>query len=129
MKVATAAYPLDWLESWAQYENKLNRWVAEATGQGAELLVFPEYGAMELSTLDGPTIAGDLERSIHAVSDRMEDAIDLHRRLAQEYGVYILGASAPVVDGPGRPVNRAILYAPDGQYDHQDKQIMDPVRA
>ena len=124
MKIATAAYSLDWLESWAQYEDKLARWVAEAAGQGAELLVFPEYGAMELSTLDGAEVAGDLERSIRSVSDRMEDAIELHRRLAQDSNTYILGASAPVLDGLDRPVNRAILYSPDGQYDYQDKQIM-----
>ncbi len=124
MKVATAAYNLDWLDSWAQYEDKLERWVRDAVGQGAELLVFPEYGAMELSTLDGAEVAGDLERSIHAVSDRMEDVRTLHQRLAREYKAYILGASAPVVDGPGRPVNRAALYTPDGRQDHQDKQIM-----
>ena len=124
MKVATAAYNLDWLDSWAQYEDKLERWVSDAAGQGAELLVFPEYGAMELSTLDGVDVAGDLERSILAVSDRMGDVQNLHQRLAQNYKTYILGASAPVVDGPGRPVNRAAFYAPDGKQDHQDKQIM-----
>ncbi len=124
MKVATAAYDLSWLDSWAQYEDKLDRWVAEAAGQGAELLVFPEYGAMELSTLDGVEMAGDLERSIHSVSDRMGDVQNLHCHLAKMYNTYILGASAPVVDGQGRPVNRAAFYAPDGRCDHQDKQIM-----
>ncbi|WP_170765292.1 carbon-nitrogen hydrolase family protein [Ruegeria lacuscaerulensis] len=124
MKVATAAYDLDWLDSWAQYEDKLDRWVSEAAGQGAKLLVFPEYGAMEVSTLDGAEITGDLERSIRAVSDRMEDVQNLHQRLAEEYKTYILGASAPVVDGPGRPVNRAAFYAPNGVQGHQDKQIM-----
>ncbi len=124
MRFATAAYDLDWLDSWAQYEDKLNAWVAQAAGNGAELLVFPEYGAMELSTLDGADVAGDLERSIQAVSDRMEDVQNLHQRLAKEYKAYILGASAPVAAGVGRPVNRAELYAPDGRQDHQDKQIM-----
>ncbi len=124
MKIATAAYDLDWLDSWAQYEDKLEEWVSEAAGQGADLLVFPEYGAMELSTLDGPKVAGDLERSIRAVSDRMEDVQVVHSRLAKMYDTYILGASAPVIDGPGRPVNRAVFYAPDGRLDHQDKQIM-----
>ncbi len=124
MKVATAAYDLDWLASWSQYEDKLDRWVAEATGQGADLLVFPEYGAMELSTLDGAGVAGDLERSIQAVSERIQDVQNLHTRLAQTYKTYILGASAPVIDGPGRPVNRAVFYAPDGGVAHQDKQIM-----
>ncbi|KUJ76284.1 amidohydrolase [Ruegeria marisrubri] len=124
MKIATAAYNLDWLDSWAQYEDKLAGWVAQAAGQGAQLLVFPEYGAMELSTLDGAEVAGDLERSIQAVSDRMEDVQNVHRRLATEYNLYILGASAPVNTGQGRPVNRAEFYSPNGDHDHQDKQIM-----
>ncbi|UWR03783.1 carbon-nitrogen hydrolase family protein [Ruegeria conchae] len=124
MKIATAAYNLNWLDSWAQYEDKVEAWVSEAVSHGSNLLVFPEYGAMELSTLDGPKVAGDLERSIHAVSDRMEDVQDIHSRLAMTYNAYILGASASVIDGSGRPVNRAVLYAPDGRRDHQDKQIM-----
>ncbi|GGH39879.1 Predicted amidohydrolase [Cribrihabitans marinus] len=124
MKIATAAYPLDWLDSWAQYEDKIARWVSDAAGQGADLLVFPEYGAMELATLAGADAAGDLERSIHAVSDRMADAAGLHRRLAAEHRVHILGASAPVAVPQGRPVNRAEIYTPDSRQDHQDKQIM-----
>ncbi|MFC3614753.1 carbon-nitrogen hydrolase family protein [Lutimaribacter marinistellae] len=124
MKVATAAYSLDWLDSWAQYEDKLARWVSEAAGQGADLLVFPEYGAMELSTLAGREAAKDLERSIHAVSERMEDAAAVHAKLAAEYGVHILGASGPVAVAKGRPVNRSEIYAPGGGRDHQDKQIM-----
>ena len=64
MKVATAAYPLDVLHSWSQYEDKLSEWVQAAAEQGAKLLVFPEYGAMELATLAGLEVAGDLERSL-----------------------------------------------------------------
>lgn len=124
MKIATAAYNLDWLDSWAQYEDKLNTWVSQAAGQGADLLVFPEYGAMELSTLDGADVAGHLERSVRSVSDRMEEANALHARLAAEHGVHILGGSAPVFDGADRPFNRAHLFAPSGAVGHQDKQIM-----
>ncbi|AHD02296.1 carbon-nitrogen hydrolase family protein [Leisingera methylohalidivorans] len=124
MKIATAAYTLDWLDSWAQYEDKLAAWVSEAAGNGAELLVFPEYGAMELSTLDGAAVAGDLQQSIHSVSEKMEDAAALHLKLAAEHGVHILGASAPVNSGSAQPVNRAEFYAPSGKRGHQDKQIM-----
>ena len=74
MKIATAAYPLDVLTSWAQYEDKLAGWVATAAASGAELLVFPEYGAMELATLAGLDVAGNLEASLFAVSDRLADA-------------------------------------------------------
>lgn len=123
MKIATAAYPLDALTSWAQYEDKLATWVAEAAGQGAELLVFPEYGAMELATLAGLPVAGDLEGSLFAASDRLEDADGVHVRLAAEHGVHIIAASCPAAT-PKRPVNRARLITPTGHVGVQDKQIM-----
>ena len=84
MKIATAAYPLDVLSSWAQYEDKLTDWVRSAARDGADMLVFPEYGAMELATLAGLDIAGDLEGSIHAVSERLADADAMHVRMADE---------------------------------------------
>ena len=50
MKLAAAAYKMDVLDSWEAYAAKLTAWVEDAAGQGADLLVFPEYGAMELAT-------------------------------------------------------------------------------
>ncbi|MFU8833632.1 carbon-nitrogen hydrolase family protein [Roseovarius autotrophicus] len=126
MKIATAAYPLDTFDRWADYAAKLSDWVVEAARLGADLAVFPEYGAMELATLQGSEVAGDLERSLHAVSTVMDDVADLHADLAVRHGLHILGASAPVFDPAlgARPVNRAILYTPSGARAHQDKQIM-----
>ena len=126
MKIAAAAYPMDFLDSWSAYEEKLTRWVSEAAGAGADLLVFPEYGAMELATLAGRDVALDLEVSLRAVSDRIAEADALHAKLAKEFGVHILAASAPVFDPElgERPVNRARFFAPNGDMDHQDKQIM-----
>ncbi|MEQ5826664.1 carbon-nitrogen hydrolase family protein [Sulfitobacter sp. NFXS29] len=123
MKIATAAYPLDVLTSWAQYEDKLAHWVAEAAVQGAELLVFPEYAAMELATLDGVEVAADLERSLFSVSDKLEEADRLHVKLAAEHNVHIVAGSGPAATD-SRPVNRARLITPTGQVGVQDKQIM-----
>jgi predicted amidohydrolase len=126
MIVAAAAYPMDFLDSWQAYEEKLTQWVKEAADAGAELLVFPEYGAMELATLAGRDVALDLEASLRAVSDRVPEADALHAQLAQAFGVHILAASAPVFDPDlgDRPVNRARFFAPNGDMGHQDKQIM-----
>ena len=123
MKIASAAYPLDVLTSWAQFEDKIEAWVADAAGAGADLLVFPEYGAMELATLDGLQVAGDLEASLFSVSDRLPDADALHVKLAASYGVHIVAASGPAATQT-RPVNRARLITPTGQVGVQDKQIM-----
>lgn len=128
MKIASAAYQMTFLQSWAQYEDKIAAWVSEAAGQGADLLLFPEYGAMELATLAGTEAAADLERSLHAVAERVADADAVHARLAVEHGVHICAASAPVFDpeiaGGVRPVNRARFFAPSGKSGFQDKQIM-----
>lgn len=123
MRIAAAAYPLDFLTSWFQYEEKISSWVSEASENGAELLVFPEYGAMELATLAGQEVARDLDRSAFAVSDRLDGADALHAALAQKFGVHILAGSAPVPTAT-RIVNRARLFAPSGAVGIQDKQIM-----
>ncbi|WP_306115523.1 MULTISPECIES: carbon-nitrogen hydrolase family protein [unclassified Roseovarius] len=126
MKIATAAYPLDPLTTWADYANKISNWVIEAAQNGAELLVFPEYASMELAMLAGPEIAADLPASLRAVSEQLPDADDLHADLSARHGVHILAGSAPVFDtaiGP-YPVNRARLFSPTGGRGVQDKQIM-----
>jgi len=125
MKIATAAYPLEFLGSWDAWEAKLSRWVAEAARHGANVLVFPEYGAMELASLAGREAAADLERSLLAVSERMPRAAEILAGLARKHGVYILGPSGPVFDGTSaRPFNRATFFTPAGRAAHQDKQIM-----
>lgn len=124
MKIATAAYPLDWFSSWEGYRDKLTQWVEDAVGQGASLLLFPEYGAMELASLAGEEVCKDIEKASHAVSDMMGEVHSLHLELSARHGVHIVGASAPVYLDDGRLVNRAHLYAPSGKMGFQDKQMM-----
>ncbi|MCU0815457.1 MAG: carbon-nitrogen hydrolase family protein [Cypionkella sp.] len=121
--LAAAAYPLDWFDRFEDVAAKLEAWVADAAGQGTRLLVFPEYGSMELASLGGVEVAADLERALHEVARHGPAVAALHRELARRFDVMILAASAPVFVGP-RPVNRAVLYGPDGVIGHQDKQIM-----
>lgn len=121
--IAAAAYPLDWFEDWAGYAAKASAWVAEAAGQGAQLLVFPEYGAMELASLGGAEVAGDLEAALVHVAGLRADMEALFAGLAAEHGVHILAPSGPVIDGTKR-VNRASLFGPGGLIGHQDKAIM-----
>lgn len=124
MKIAAAAYPLDFLPDWDAYDRKLTDWVARAVAHGADLLVFPEYAAMELASLGGAAVAADLEAGLHEVMSHHAAVTALHCRLAAQHGVHILGGSGPAMAGGARPVNRAVLYGPDGVIGHQDKQIM-----
>lgn len=123
MKIAAAAYPIDWHNRWNDYVGKLRVWVRTAAEQGAELLVFPEYGGLELVSLAGEDNARDLARSIDAVTARIKDVDELHGSLAREFKVHICAASGPVKREDGQPVNRARLFAPDGSSGQQDKLI------
>lgn len=121
IKIAAAAYNFDWFDDFDAYRAKLTRWVEAAAD--CDLLVFPEYGAMELASLGGKEVAADLEASLHQVARHAEARDALHAELAARHGVHILAASGPHFDR-ARPVNRAVLFGPDGRIGHQDKQVM-----
>ena len=120
--LALAQYPIDALPEWAAYAAKITRWVEAAAAGGAALAVFPEYGAMELASLD-PASAGDLHGSLATVAAALPQADALHAALAARHGLHILAASGPQRVG-GHYVNRARLFTPDGKVGHQDKLMM-----
>ena len=125
LRVAAAQYPIDRLDGWRGYVAKLGRWVEEAARGGARLLVFPEYGGMELASLFPEPVLGDLAASLEAVASLEERLVELHADLARRHGVHILGASHPArVGEAGRFHNRARLYGPEGRHGHQDKIVM-----
>lgn len=121
--IALAQYPIDQLTTFEAWQSKIAAWVEEAAGTGAKLLVFPEYGAMELASLDSATM-GDLDGSLRFVAG-LADKIDAHHSaLAAAHGVHILAASLPWLLPDGRAVNRARLFAPNGKVGVQDKIVM-----
>ena len=72
-------------------------------GQGADVLVFWEYGAMELASLAGANVAADLERSLFAVLDRLKTADQVDQAMATEFVGHILATSGPAARPEGCP--------------------------
>lgn len=128
MKIAAAAYPIDWLNRWNEYVGKTRVWVRAASESGADLLVFPEYGVMELASLAGEENAKSPRKAADAIAARIKDVDDLHESLAREFDVYILAGTAPTQKGIEAKglVNRARFFAPDGSHDVQDKRALAP---
>ncbi len=121
--VAAAQYPVGEFTAWEQFEDKLSRWCREAAARQARLLVFPEYASMELASLLGPALRADLHGQIAAMQELLPRWQALHARLAHELGVYLVAGSFPVRQG-GVYRNRVFLFAPDGDMQQQDKQMM-----
>lgn len=123
VRVAAAAYPVDFHPDWAAYEAKVVAWVADAAERGAQLLVFPEYAALELVGLLPPHLHHDILGLRPALQAFLPDFVALHARLARQHGVGIVAGSFPVARGGGY-VNRALVFGPDGGHSQQDKLLM-----
>jgi predicted amidohydrolase len=123
LTVAAAQYPLDDVASIAAWRAKVSRWVADAAQQGADVLVFPEYAGMELSSIGG--LGSDLEKSLAGVAALEHEIIDLHHTLAQKHGVMIVAGSNPQVNGTTR-CNVAHVFGPQGQHESFAKIMPTP---
>ena len=126
IRIAAAAYRLGGFATLGAVEDKIAKWVGEAAGAGADVLMFPEYGAMELASPAGEAVCADLHASLAAVSDALPRIDALHADLARRYNVHILAGSGPRrgVDGGYR--NTARLFSPSGRSGAQDKLIRTP---
>jgi predicted amidohydrolase len=126
LKIAAAQYPIDELVSQGAWRDKIARWVADGAATGAELLVFPEYAAIEQAAALGATVAGNLDLTLKGVADLERERVAFHAELAARHNVHILVGSGPVRKGEGRYVNAAQLVTPAGSVGTQEKIIMTP---
>lgn len=104
------------LDRWAK---RLDREVAQAAWAGAQILVMPEYAALELALGEAPDLAGELSRAVAAGAE----ALAAMRTVAQRHKVWLAPGTLPFARD-GRIVNRAPLLAPDGSLAFQDKHVM-----
>ncbi|MFD1381775.1 carbon-nitrogen hydrolase family protein [Rhodanobacter aciditrophus] len=123
-KIATAQYDIGFFDTWQDAKAKLTHWVDAAAKENAELLVFPEYGSMELASLFGQDVYSDLHKQIEAMQSLLPDWYALHIDLAKQFNVIILASSFPTQIGEGQFVNRASLFGPEGFIGFQDKLMM-----
>jgi predicted amidohydrolase len=115
LRVASAAYPIERIASFDAYAYKLGRAVAAAADGGGQLLVFPEYGSVELSAALPAADSGELRRELHGLQRFLAQSIEMFSALATRHRVHILAPSFPERDpATGRFHNRARLHAPSG---------------
>lgn len=125
--VAACAYPIERLKSFDAFREKQVKLVREAHTRGAQLLVFPEYGSMELGALLDRAACQELARELEGIQAFLGDFRALYRELAKDYDVTLVAPSFPVlVTGEGEPHyrNRAYVFSPSGSESFQEKRIM-----
>lgn len=122
-KLALAQYPVNTHSSFENWQSYTARWVEEAIGENARILVFPEYGSMELVSLFSPEIQADLHGQIRALQEKLPAFLETYRSLTLTYNCVIVAPSFPVETASGLYVNRAYVFGPKGE-GYQDKWFM-----
>lgn len=125
LHVASCAYPIEPLASFDEFADKQAGLVAEAARHGAQLLVFPEYASVELTSTLPDAQRGALTRELASLSALLAPMLALYDELARRHGLYILSPSFPErVASPHRYHNRARLHGPSGRHAFTEKLQM-----
>ena len=125
-RVAAAQYPIGQPATCEEWESKVASWVEEGAATGAELLIFPEYAAIEQAAFLGPKVYSDLRTTLERVAALTDERVAFHAALSARHGVHILVGSGPIQRADGRFANAAQLVAPTGAVGVQEKMIMTP---
>jgi predicted amidohydrolase len=126
LKVASSQYPIGQPKTLAEWEEKIALWVKNGAATGAELLVFPEYAAIEQAACFGPEVYSDLQATLAKVAEIKDARVALHVDLAKKHKVHILVGSGPEKTVDGYFVNSAQLVTPKGAVGTQEKLVMTP---
>ncbi|WP_373500688.1 GNAT family N-acetyltransferase [Desulfococcus sp.] len=122
IRVCAAQYSLRQIDRWEDFEKSVEFFVDTADGYHCHFLLFPEYLTYQLlSYLKGADMKM-MVRELVALTDRY---IEMFRRFAEKYNIYIIGGSHPVMRD-GLIYNTAHLFTPSGNVYTQDKLHITP---
>ena len=121
--VASAQYPVTFHRDFRSWAAHTEQWVLQAALEGAQLLLFPEYGSMELVSLLPPELHADLQGQVQALDTLRQDFCAEYAALARKYRCTIVAPSFPVQES-GKVVNRCFVFGKNGAVAWQDKFFM-----
>ena len=122
IRVCAAQYSLRQIDRWEDLEKSVEFFVDTADEYHCHFLLFPEYLTYQLlSYLRGADMKM-MVRELVALTDRY---IEMFRRFAVRYNIYIIGGSHPVMRD-SRIYNTAHLFTPSGNVYTQEKLHITP---
>ncbi|MCU0348370.1 MAG: hypothetical protein MUC59_15625 [Saprospiraceae bacterium] len=121
--IAAAQYPITYHASFKAWALHVEKWVKNAAQKGVQLLLFPEYGAMELVSLFPKETQNDLRAQVLELGTLEADFCGVYAGLASKYGMVIVAPSIPL-QVSDRIHNRAFVFSKNGLVGYQDKFFM-----
>lgn len=119
MKVAVAQYPFVShlnIDAWKVY---MEEWVQSAVAEKAQVLLFPEFGLMDLMCLF-PRVKYDFHQQVKKLNPYLAEIDVFFSGLAEKYSIVIIAPNAPSLYVEWI-INRVTVYGPKGTSGFQDK--------
>ncbi|MBU1168813.1 MAG: bifunctional GNAT family N-acetyltransferase/carbon-nitrogen hydrolase family protein [Proteobacteria bacterium] len=122
IRVCAAQYNMKPIKCWEDMESSVEFFVSSADSYHCHFLLFPEnFTHQLLSFMKGMTI----KEMILELANQRDRYIDMFKRFAQKYNLYIIGGSHPMLRD-GLIYNTAHLFTPSGNVYTQDKLHITP---
>jgi predicted amidohydrolase len=121
MKIAAAQYPIGFFGNWDDWKKNVEKWVEKS--EDADILIFPEFGSMELVSLFDEKVQKDLKSQILELNHLLPEFLAVFVKLTHVFTKIIICPSFPVFEN-GRFVNRVYVVGPNGLAGYQDKFFM-----
>lgn len=120
--LALAQYPITFHQSIEDWKSHIESWVKAAAANGAQLIVFPEYGSMELTSLLEGDAKNELSLQLKAIQHFLPTFKNHFKSLAVELQVIIVTPSFPIQLN-NVFVNRTFVFSKENE-GYQDKWFM-----
>lgn len=115
MKIASLQYRYDFPPNFDAYQKKISHVVGAQASQGVQLLLFPEYAALEMLSF----------ASLEKLQEDLSSYLELFQNLSRQHQMLICSGTHTVKTKEGT-FNRSYLFSPNGKVSYQDKCVLTP---
>lgn len=122
VRVCAAQYNMRAIQSFEDLERSVEFFVDSADSYHCHFLLFPEYFTYQLLSFRQRLSMREATVELASYTDRY---IEMFKRFAQKYNIYIVGGSHPVLKN-GKYYNTAHLFTPTGNVYTQEKLHITP---
>lgn len=119
--VAASQHLIQAPDNWEHFASIVEAQIRDAAQQGANLLIFPEYGSMTLVMLLPPAHRFTLTGQLAGLQAFATTYLSLFQSLSRQFNVWIVAPSFPFASETDHYVNRAWITGPAGEVLYQDK--------
>jgi predicted amidohydrolase len=121
LRLALAQWTIGSPRNFGAFAARVSAAVEDAVKGGAQMLVFPEYLALELAATLAPAVRADFVATLAALQALHNRWLRLFSGLACKHRVHLLAGTFLLAQPNGRYRNRAYFFSPDGPRGFQDK--------